>query len=139
MRQPGSSVSSPFPEELESVFPVSRCLSCMQSYCKLTKEVPSTGKRNDEENAKEKLYVVATYVPGVTNFKVGGHSFSLIIHIGSSTYLIVCFEGPDKSDCRDGGLDITSHEDLLACVMTGLFCVGQPVTLIRNAITTRDK
>merc|ERR1712230_319731 len=26
-------------------------------------------KRNDDENAKEKLYVVASYVPGVSNFK----------------------------------------------------------------------
>lgn len=32
---------------------------------------PHPGKRNDDENAKEKLYVVASYVPGVTNFKVG--------------------------------------------------------------------
>jgi hypothetical protein len=29
-----------------------------------------TGKRNDDENAKEKLYVVATHVP-ITEFKVG--------------------------------------------------------------------
>lgn len=28
-----------------------------------------TGKRNDDENAKEKLYVVATHVP-TTEFKV---------------------------------------------------------------------
>lgn len=29
-----------------------------------------SGKRNDDENAKEKLYVVATHVP-MTEFKVG--------------------------------------------------------------------
>lgn len=28
-----------------------------------------TGKRNDDENAKEKLYVVVSHVPGVTEFK----------------------------------------------------------------------
>ena len=36
------------------------------------------GKRNDEENAKEKLYTYATYVP-VDSFKVG-----LIVHIRPS-------------------------------------------------------
>lgn len=38
-----------------------------------------TGKRNDDENAKEKLYVVATHVP-MTEFKVG--SFARRWYIG---------------------------------------------------------
>jgi large subunit ribosomal protein L31e len=35
-----------------------------------------TGKRNDEENAKEKLFTYASYVP-VTTFKVCPHLFLL--------------------------------------------------------------
>ncbi|KAG8925872.1 60S ribosomal protein L31 [Tulasnella sp. 408] len=35
---------------------------------KLNEAVWAKGKRNDDEDAKEKLYTYATHVPGITNF-----------------------------------------------------------------------
>ena len=40
-------------------------------------------KRNDDEGAKEKLYVVASVVEGVTNFKVS--SIDLVYHWSTCT------------------------------------------------------
>jgi large subunit ribosomal protein L31e len=41
------------------------------SYMRIADSISQcTGKRNDDENAKEKLYVVVSHVPGVTSFKV---------------------------------------------------------------------